>query len=330
MINYTAKPVIIEECIQYIQTNWPRRTVEPAKCSRDLEYILDALIKDVEDKTTSNITYVANQFWYNDKRQIKSFDAEFDTYDFMCKILSEKLFTEKDDANHLENCILLLKHIIENGPTNKAYNNIQFLATKRRNYKPLTGEVKKSDLDLIIRATSGLVPALSNEYNYRVDLVPDKHKKSILEATGHVSKAALEADKPGYAQDFNYQILASTVFVYSTREVIDDPNIEQFAGPFTKRDPNMINIGIAIWHTVLTAESLGYKTSFMNLSDWKRERVKNILGLNDPNQITKYEDKFGKWNWQPTCFVCIGTEGEINGNTRDVRHEDIYNKLEIH
>ena len=217
------RDIILSRCIEHLTINWtdrmnttevdkdlpPQRWAESApnnftKCARDLGYIYDALMKDINDKTTSNITHIANQFWYNDERQIKSYNAELDTYDFLCNIMSEKL--NDDDKDHLENCILLLKNIVENGPTNKVYNNLQFLATKRKNWKPLTGEMKKTDLDLIIRASSGLTPALSNEYNYRVDLVPDKHKETILNETGQVSQAALEADKPGYAQDYNPNI----------------------------------------------------------------------------------------------------------------------------
>jgi hypothetical protein len=101
----------------------------------------------------------------------------------------------------------------------------------------------------------------------------------------------------------------------------------QWCGPITLREPNLLATGICIWHTTLTAESLGYKTSFINITGEKSRIAKKILGLKDPEPDLRTIERDGHKEYVPVCFLAIGSEGKINRNSRPIKQENVVNKL---
>lgn len=332
-----SKTDLINCVLEYQKINYPTRTTEVEKCRRDIGHVYDAYIFDIDQSTTWQTSYIGSRFWKNGKRQIVSYNVEIDIHQRLINELIEVFVTNSVDQSYVDKIQQLhgiLSTSIINGPNaeSKQYPSftpdlIQNIATARYNYKPLTGTVKEEDVEKIIRAASGTTPCLSNEYNYRVELIPDRFKPILLEKTANFSTAAVEAGKPGYAVDKNYQYLAPVLLCWCLKESAVRTDREEFAGPMTKRDPNLLNIGISLWHTVMVALSLGYKTSFINLTDWKKTVAKEILGLQDPDPDLRFVNRDGPQEYYPIVFLAIGSQGEINGNTRSEKYKDIVNKL---
>lgn len=334
MITDTERTNIIEHCITWMQDNIPARTTEYDKCRRDMGMIIDSWVEDITNDTEVATNHIGSCFHHRGDLVISSPQLEHQVHNVMASKLREIFPNDSLKINRLNE---LLGAIIDNNPTTKKgnprnldlANQILTLSENRHNWKPLTGDAPSAeDKEMILKAAGGMTPALSNEYNYRVDEVPDSLKSRLVEQTANRSEAADESGNEGYARDINPQLEAPLVLVYSLRYNQDNDNIEQFCGDMTVRDPNVLNIGVCVWHTVLVAEALGYKTSFCQMTNWKRDKCKEILGLETDEQPSEHLiRRNGNTTFMPMFFLCIGTEGGVNSNTRVHKQEDIVNKL---
>lgn len=330
---YANKSRIVSELIEHQMVHYPDRTQEYSKCLRDLNFIYESYIFDLQTHGDWYIKKIGSYFWKGNKRQIVEYSVEVAIHKLLADKLIEILPDHKNHISHLQSC---LEDIIVNGNNEPDINpfpaivssTLQTMAHGRQNWKPLAGHVKPDDVQKILSAANGVTPALSNEYNYRVSVVPERHKETLLEKTATYSETAAKL-KPGYAVDKNFQYLAPLLLCFSIKENPDNPDKNQWGGPITKRDPNLLSTGICMWHTVMTAVSLGYKTSFINISDFKVPIVKEILGLVDPEPDLRTLDRDGKIEFSPTAFIAIGSEGTINGNSRPVKEANVVNRLII-
>jgi hypothetical protein len=330
------KETYINRCVDFVKSNHPDRTTEHDKCYRDLSYIYDAIVLDLKNNTTDDIQNIGAMFWHAGKLQLQHPDVELKVYDYLLSIICADIPAIEQQLSELIN---ILKLIIQNGFGFKHGNTCDLelvskmhnLAQHRHNWKPLIGNKPSAEhMDLILKAASAMTPALSNEYNYRVDEVPDHLKEELFKSVINYSNAAAESGNPTYATDKNEQLMAPTVLCYSLRYNQHNDNLEQFCGDMTVRDPNILNIGICVWNTVLTAEALGYKTSFCQMTTWKRDNAKKILGLHtDEVQSEFLTNRNGECTFMPMFFLAIGTEGRVNINSRSHKSKDIINKLKF-
>jgi len=334
----SSKNNYIFDSIEYINKQFPNRTTEIDKCYRDLSYVIDYFINAIanEEDIRESAVVIGSKFWHRGERQIVHTEVEFRVYDYLADLVS-------DDIPSLSYEILdfvdALKLALNKGPYLKEPNirntdtteQLFVLANNRHNWKPLEGnKPSKEDLEIILNAASGLTPALSNEYNYRVDEVPDYLKQTVYNSIIQWSKSALESGNPGYAKDRNEQLLAPLVLCFSLRYNRENKLLYQMSGDMTERDANIINLGFCAWHTILTAESLGYKTGICQFSGWKREKVKDVLGLySDEPQSDYLTERNGECTFMPMLMVCIGTSGRVNKNTRLIKKENIVNRLKF-
>ena len=332
------KEAYISECIDFLKNNFPERTTEYDKCVRDLEFIYDSITLDVENNTDENTKNVSAQFWHRGDCQLKHPETEIKVYDYLATLIL------KDNPN-LESKIYKLIGIIKTtitttGPMFKLGNKcdldlvhkLKTLAQNRHNWKPLIGDKPTEEHQtLILSAASGVTPALSNEYNYRVDEVPDRLKQNLFESLVQWSQAAELSGNINYANDKNEQLMAPMVLCFSLRYNRNNTNIIQACGDMTDRDPNVLNLGLCIWNTVLTAEALGYKTGLCQVTGWKQETAKDILGLNtDEPQSEHLTRRNGECTFMPMFFLGIGTKGKTNRNTRLFKTEkNIVNTLKF-
>lgn len=328
------KNTYITKCINYIKDSHSTRTTNLEKCYRDLSFIFDALVNGLEHNIEDYATDIGSMFWHKGYRQLENRQVEYKVYNFLEKLIVADHPLIKADVNKF---ISTLTKTIENGAKFKIGNTcneelatqLNTVAINRHNWKPLTGNRPTPlHVETILNAAAGVTPALSNEYNYRVDEVPDQLKKPLYKSIVQWSTAAADSGNERYARDHNEQLMAPLVLCYSLRYNRNNPNYHQFCGDMTDRDPNLFNIGMCIWHTVLIAEFLGYKTSLCQVTQWKRDTAKDLLGLmSEEPQSTFLTEKNGSCTFMPMFFLCIGTEGATNSNTRSFKHEDIINKL---
>lgn len=328
------KEKLIRDTIEFTTDKFPKKDMTVVQNS--LNSLFDSVLNDIENNTTiSSATFGSNKWhagkYLGNQKEDREIHTEFFT------LLKTAIPAERGKIDSLEDAVV---QTVNGSPFHKKkfevsdkktyLADVMGIARNRHNYKPLTGSVDPKDLELILEAASGVTPALSNEYNYRVDVVPDKYKQDLYEQTKNYSQEAAKTGNEGYARDENPQLLAPVLLCYSLRYNVNDTSIEQFCGPMTDRDPNIMNVGLNAWHTIMVAEGLGYNTAFCQMTKWKRDKCKEILGLDDPNDNihTDYVlERNGKLEFMPLMFIGIGSAGSINSNTRSYKRENIINTL---
>ena len=328
--------ILIGNFLHGLKSIYPEKIINYDRHVTELNTLFECVYNDLKDQTTINLQHLAALLYDKGK-----FDADVVYSSEMVNTQFFQMLTVEapDLGDDLFNLSEIFKTACKGAPfTKKRFmlddkekflSDLNNLAEHRYNYKPLEGSVKEDDLKIILDAANGVTPALSNEYNYRVDVVPDHLKKDIYEKTKNFSVAARDTGNAGYAIDNNPQLLAPVVLVFSLRYNLDNENIEQFCGDMTVRDPNIMNVGMCVWHTTLVAEALGYKTSFAQMTAWKRDKCKEILGLTSSDPQSEITIKrSGTYDFMPMVFLCIGDEGTINSNTRKRKRENLVNVLD--
>lgn len=119
---YTNASKILKEntnTLASIVTSWvienhPLRTNNFEKCSRDLRYIIKALVHCLHDNNSQAIDHISTMFFTNNILQLKTTDVEFAAYDVLLNEI-EKIFTDAE-----EGAISFCKSLIE-----KLKNNLQ-------------------------------------------------------------------------------------------------------------------------------------------------------------------------------------------------------------
>ena len=329
------KDDIINETVSYVLREYPNKTIDDIVDSLNL--LFDSVVDDLENDTNISSASFGTHKWHKgkylgdqqDDKEIytKFFDLLIDRNSINANKISELHNVVSDTITKSRK---FHKKRFEVSDRDTFLSNMASIAQNRHNYKPLTGSVDPKDLEIILDAANGVTPALSNEYNYRVDVVPNKYKNELFEKTKNYSQEAAKTGNLGYAVDENAQLKSPVLLCYSLRYEVDNPNIEQFCGPMTDRDPNVLNVGLNVWHTIMVAEALGYNTSFCQMTRWKRDVCKEILGLADPNDDIHSDyvlKRNGRLEFMPLIFVGIGSSGHINTNTRSHKKENIINTL---
>ncbi len=90
------KDILSRDVSKWVQDNHPTRTKDFDKCTRDVSYILQALISCLEENNTQHIDYISRMFFKGGELQLISTDVEFKAYDFLLTEI-EKLLINVDD-----------------------------------------------------------------------------------------------------------------------------------------------------------------------------------------------------------------------------------------
>jgi len=285
---------LISACIAYMKAEYTSRTREFDKCERDLEYILEAISKDIENNTTIFTKRIANRFWYNGHRQIVSYEVEFAVYKFLLEQLKSVL--EEEKFLKAENSINTLCRIIEHGPeltdlgTTLAYDVLGAEHCQRNwdhSYK-----FPEEDLDALIKVATTM-PTKQNRNYYKLIVSTD------LEFNKVVHRLARDLSNP-YNPQRNSQVNANVLFIYVTN-LIFSGSINQLAD---NHDNNTtIAVGISSGGLALAATQLDYRVGFcqcylenelrnelrkknINLHD--QEHIKLLVGIGKPNLNLKW------------------------------------------
>ena len=110
--NYT----LATKVTNFVQENFPYRTREYEKCTRDVSYIITAVESCLKEGNTQHIDYVSRLFFKGGEIQLKSTDVEFFAYDHLLSLI-EVPFTEVEDGafNFCKELIQRLKDNLTNG-----------------------------------------------------------------------------------------------------------------------------------------------------------------------------------------------------------------------
>jgi hypothetical protein len=202
---------------------------------------------------------------------------------------------------------------------------LESLAQNRSTYKHIGGSVTDQQRSILLQAATGITPALCNEYNWRVDQVPDHLKDRLFSELKHFDKRAVSSLQPLFVRNENPQLTAPLLLVWSLRWKTDNASIYQHSGPITSRDSSMISLGMSVWHLLLVAESLGLKTGLVTSDGSLQIKAKEILGLELQNDRDRYSD----FEFMPLVFCGIGSTGTVSLSHRSHRCEPVVDQLKI-
>ena len=117
---YTQAAILLKEhnftlatnVTNFVQENFPYRTREYEKCTRDVSYIITAVETCLKEGNTQHIDYVSRLFFKGGEIQLKSTEVEFFAYDYLVGLLKE-LFVDVEDNAH-EFCKDLIQKLKDN------------------------------------------------------------------------------------------------------------------------------------------------------------------------------------------------------------------------
>jgi nitroreductase len=244
---------LITACIFYMQTEYPNRTKNYDKCKRDLGYILDAIVKDVEHNTDTFTRRIANRFWYDGERQIVSYDAEIAVYKFLLEKLKNVL--SEDKFSKAEHAINTLCRIVEQGPelTDTGTNLVQDVVKAehcQRNWDH-SYIVPEADLDAMIKVATTM-PAKQNRNYYDLIVSTD------LDFNNKIYSLAADPDNPDTPLR-NSQVNANALFIYAWNYDFENDN-NVFKDNHAHN--TAIAVGISSGALTLAAAQMDYRTGF--------------------------------------------------------------------
>lgn len=116
----------------YVQENFPYRTREYEKCTRDVSYIISALESCLKENNTQHIDYVSRLFFKGGEIQLKSTEVEFLAYDYLLTLL-KPLFesVEEESFKFCQELIEKLKHNLEHGFADHSTNGFRNRSVNR-------------------------------------------------------------------------------------------------------------------------------------------------------------------------------------------------------
>ena len=249
------KQSIIDDTIVWIRYYYPERTTEPEKCSRDIEYILDAWIIDLENGNTDRTNYITSKFWHNGKSRLKTTDVELLTYDYINTLINELY---KSDA--IDNLVSITKHNISNPPTDDFLN----LWINRRNYKRFDpAQLVPSDLETKLDCVWDSVPMQSQ---------PDAYFKILKLGTSDIDMRIREhLVKTFYYNETTEMHEVGILTAPLTYVIMDDPDqINQNV------ESQFFHVGLHAGAVLAETLRYGYDCSFFGCSvdEWKDEHMK--------------------------------------------------------
>lgn len=116
-----SKSSIVENAIQWQRDNFPDRTEDYNKCTRDLSIVFDAYLNDLKSDSTRNITYVGAKYWFNNARQIINHTSEISIHNYMVDYIVNNILQTVEDQQKIINLKNVLINIIEVGPEYMTY-----------------------------------------------------------------------------------------------------------------------------------------------------------------------------------------------------------------
>ncbi len=95
---------------QWVIDNYPKRTTEYDKCTRDVRYIISAITMCLKEGDTNAIDNISRMFFDRGVLQLKTLHVEFDAYNFLVNEIKKLIVdTEEGAGSHCDIVISRLK-----------------------------------------------------------------------------------------------------------------------------------------------------------------------------------------------------------------------------
>jgi len=107
---------LAESTTSWVQENFPRRTSDFAKCTRDISYILDGIGLCLRDASVKPIEQLSRMFFHKGTLQLRSLHVEFQAYDYLLNKIKTTLADSEPEAyNFCISVIETLKYNLKTG-----------------------------------------------------------------------------------------------------------------------------------------------------------------------------------------------------------------------
>jgi hypothetical protein len=170
----TNKNKIVNDAVDWMATNYPSRTKTPEKCIRDINYVLDAYVTDINSDTSIQIINIGNNFWHNGVRQVKKYKIEIKVHKYIVNKIKENV--SKESGDKLQSLLEIFCSILINGPV-EVNNTIEEIIGKYQYTRvyDTTAKVNHSIIEKCLQAAWKNTPSKNNFMNYRVIAIgPDR------------------------------------------------------------------------------------------------------------------------------------------------------------
>jgi hypothetical protein len=321
------------------QTLYPNRTVDLlAYCEKNIPLVLEAYKLDLEEGSVRHTKMVISQHYAGNRRQTKNItlDRELWIHEQIVELFAENNLNNIEKS-HIIDLFNLWKEVLQNNSYNETQSYLETLVLNRASYTKFSNDaVDEIKLSKILNAANGLTPSLSNNYHYRVDVLPDSvkqamwpHMHSYFDGCSEETKKAFEEDPYAKTIDewkaegvcFNTQFDAPLVLAYSIPTPVNEDPVHWTVGEFpTSRDATMIALGTNMWNTICTVEELGLNSCCLRA--FNQKALKTI-------DVKTNEEMPEGWKWEPFIFLCIGKGETMKGDHRKYKPKGIVNTLEF-
>lgn len=112
---------LAESTTNWVQENFPRRTSDFSKCTRDIAYILDSISLCLRDASVKPIEQLSRMFFYKGTLQLRSLHVEFQAYDYLLDEIKTTLADSEPGAYNF--CITVIENLKYNLKTGNVDNN---------------------------------------------------------------------------------------------------------------------------------------------------------------------------------------------------------------
>lgn len=238
---------IIDNCVEYIRKEFPYRTTEYDKCFRDLNYIINAFVHDLNDDSTSNTIYIGNKFWIRDQLQITDKSVEIKVYNRMIEYIDKNYSLSTEFILKITNLKNILCTIIDKGPIEESTSWQRDASLRFNTYNWKDDVPSKEMIEDIINDLHNYSPSKQKIVRYKIEV----YRNNNEEKRNKIYRAHATSKKDDAIH--NPQVLAPWLLFFKRR--IEAKDQDKF-----RESDFYIDLGIAISHIIYSATSKGLDT----------------------------------------------------------------------
>lgn len=255
----------IETLATWIQNNHPTRTDNFYKCKTDMSKVYDAVCEKLRWGNDKKMQFIIEEFYKFGKRQIRTTDAERDTYNIL-KPLMLKHLADHNMSFAVEQAVnetfSILLNQLDTGPIFTEMDPVKasFIAERCQRNFDFDQEIPEDDFTTIMQACINM-PSKQNKQYFRM----------IVSRNQEFNRVCYDYSEDPTNPDFdrplhrNGQVMAPLLlmFVPEDPDSVYNPFGDDFYTNFDQ------NLGICAGVAAHTAATLGYRTGFCACVRWK-------------------------------------------------------------
>jgi hypothetical protein len=167
------KNKIAEDAVSWMSEQYPPN-MTPEKCTRDVKYLLDAYVTDLNSNNNIQTINIANNFWLNGVRQVKKYKTEIAVHRYIVSKIKEKI--SKETGDKIQALLEIFCSILTNGPVEEKDTIGDILQRYQyvREYDT-SATINESVVEKCLQNAWKSTPSKNNFMNYRVTVIgPDR------------------------------------------------------------------------------------------------------------------------------------------------------------